>query len=636
MTATTTTAFGVVGAFLTQALAAVPNLPAPQGTVTLRSGLPNLCRTLSRGEQTRVVYVGGGAMAGLGASTGSACYRAAFGRRLKKEFPKANFRELDCAIPGTGSWLASFRATTEIVRHYIPLGLVVVEFASDDAAVPSERVLASVEGLVRQVRKAHPRAEIVFLYGLARRQPAAFREEAVPPAVECHEAVAAHYGLPSVDMGRAIAQGILSGDLRPDDVLGPDGYPTDRGHALCAECIDSMIGLCKAAPIPDGEPVTYELPTPLTPNPLTQAQLVPYERADLEHGWLGWQESPIDRFFHVVRCNRSGPTMTLRFEGDTVGVYGVVGPDSGDLEFALDGGAWRPTPVFVREAGTGYRPYARLLAEHLDPRQTHTLKLRVAAAVPSGSQGRWARIAFFLVNGKPVFEAPYAGMSAAQRIDAVYSTMGPVRFSPPTDRWQHLRRTMERLQKGGSLTIVMLGDSIVNDTGSSDYEHLLMRLYPGCKVKKVRSVRGSTGCWWYKEEGRVKEYVLDHNPDLLMIGGISQRGDIESIRAVIEQVRSAKPETEVLLMTGAFGRTDPRKDSDWTYDVPADGESYRTRLKGLALEEEVEFLDMMGPWGQYIRESEHAMGSYKRDRIHANDRGKQILGRILEAYFAPK
>ena len=56
----------------------------------------------------------------------------------------------------------------------------------------------------------------------------------------------------------------------------------------------------------------------------------------------------------------------------------------------------------------------------------------------------------------------------------------------------------------------------------------------------------------------------------------------------------------------------------------------------LARETSSEFLDMRGPWGRYIRESPQAMGSYKRDVVHANDRGKQILGRILEAYFAPR
>ena len=77
-------------------------------------------------------------------------------------------------------------------------------------------------------------------------------------------------------------------------------------------------------------------------------------------------------------------------------------------------------------------------------------------------------------------------------------------------------------------------------------------MYPKCKIEKVTSARGSTGCWWYKLDNHVEEYVLRHKPDLLMIGGISQREDVDSIREVIRQVR-AKQSPEILLMTPAFG-----------------------------------------------------------------------------------
>jgi lysophospholipase L1-like esterase len=182
----------------------------------------------------------------------------------------------------------------------------------------------------------------------------------------------------------------------------------------------------------------------------------------------------------------------------------------------------------------------------------------------------------------------------------------------------------------------MLGDSIVNDTSSSQYERLLGRACPACKVTKVTSVRGSTGCWWYKDENRVEEWVLKHKPNLLMIGGISQRDDVDAIRSVIQQVRAKAPEVEVLLMTGAFGATDPRKDKGWTEEVPAEGTGYRTRLQKLAMDEKCGFLDMTGPWGNYIRESKCGMGWFKRDPIHANERGFQILGRILAAFLGPE
>jgi hypothetical protein len=275
-----------------------------------------------------------------------------------------------------------------------------------------------------------------------------------------------------------------------------------------------------------------------------------------------------------------------------------------------------------------------LLAEGLSPVADHVLRLRVAEKIPAGSTGRTARIGYFLVNGTVADR--YQGLTPLERIDAIYQSMEPVQYTPPPGRWQFIPKTMQRLRDGGTLRIVMLGDSIVNDTASSQYDLLLERMYPKCKVVKIRSVRGSTGCWWYKEEGRVNEWVLQHEPDLLMIGGISQRDDTESIREVIHQVREARPQVEVLLMSPVFGSYDPRADKEWTYDADPQGDSYRSRLMRLAAEEQVEFVNMTGPWGEYLRRSDKARGWFMRDPVHANERGFQILGRILEKYFAPR
>ena len=51
-------------------------------------------------------------------------------------------------------------------------------------------------------------------------------------------------------------------------------------------------------------------------------------------------------------------------------------------------------------------------------------------------------------------------------------------------------------------------------------------------------------------------------------------------------------------------------------------------------EEKVEVVNMTGPWGEYIRRSDKTRGWFMRDPVHANERGFQILGRILEKYFA--
>ena len=239
------------------------------------------------------------------------------------------------------------------------------------------------------------------------------------------------------------------------------------------------------------------------------------------------------------------------------------------------------------------------------------------------------------LSGAAEAKDPDPNKAVLEKIDAIYATIPPLKYTPPAGRWTCLPQTMNRLNEGGALRIVMLGDSIVNDTSRSAWEKLLQRRYPKCKIEKVTSVRGSTGCWWYKEENRVKEWVLDHKPDLVMIGGISNRDDVESIREVIKQIR-AGAKAEILVMTGAFGSVDPRKDKDWTFEVDPKGSGYRSRLMKTADEEKVEFVDMTGPWGQYIRGCGKDLDWFKRDPIHANSRGEQILGRILETYFAPE
>jgi lysophospholipase L1-like esterase len=256
--------------------------------------------------------------------------------------------------------------------------------------------------------------------------------------------------------------------------------------------------------------------------------------------------------------------------------------------------------------------------------------LRVAEEIPEQSKGRMVRLGFLLVDGDVT--NPYARADKLEEIDALYAAMKPITFTPQEDRWRGLEKTRQRLTEGGDLKIVMLGDSIIGDTYSSHFWLTWQRMYPKCKIAVQLSVRGSTGCRWYKEENRVEPYVLQHNPDLLIIGGISQSDDTEAIREVIRQVR-AKRETDVLLLTKVFGATQDRHISQWTFDPPPD--DYRVRLKALAEEEKCGFFDMTGIWWKYILDSGKCYGWYMRDYVHANDRGFQTIGRMLEINFRP-
>lgn len=256
------------------------------------------------------------------------------------------------------------------------------------------------------------------------------------------------------------------------------------------------------------------------------------------------------------------------------------------------------------------------------PAFTCLVVLLCPAALPAGEDE----------NGVYVLTKPERTKEEAEK---AYAEVPPVRFDPPADRWAHLPRTAGVLGRGtGDLRVVMLGDSIVNDTSRSRWEDVVQAMYPKCRVTKVTCVRGGTGCWWYKEAGRVKRYVLDFRPDLVVIGGISHKDDAESVRAVVRQVRAGSP-ADVLLTTGAVGTVDPSDDKQWSFRVDPAGADFRARLRRVADDEKVGFFDLTAYWGRYVRESGKGVKWFKRDEIHANARGEQVLGHLLAGYFAP-
>jgi hypothetical protein len=199
---------------------------------------------------------------------------------------------------------------------------------------------------------------------------------------------------------------------------------------------------------------------------------------------------------------------------------------------------------------------------------------------------------------------------------------------------------MRKLRSGETLRIVMLGDSIINDTGNSAYDVLLERMYPGSRVEVVTSVRGGTGCTYYQLEDRVQSYVIDLKPDLLIIGGISHGHDPEAVRSVIRQVRT-KSNPDILVMSGAvsfppdydkiFLKLSPRERTIAIRRL----KNYRPGLERVAQQEKAAYLDFRTQWDAYVQSvRKHPMWLH-RDYVHANARGRQVLARVLEAYFRP-
>ena len=228
-----------------------------------------------------------------------------------------------------------------------------------------------------------------------------------------------------------------------------------------------------------------------------------------------------------------------------------------------------------------------------------------------------------------IFSSPCRSLA---QIAAIQAEMPKGEFTPPPPDWAHLRRTRRLLTEGGDLRLLALGDSIVNDTMRSGWVALLQQAYPKARIEATVYVRGGGGCQHYQEEERVAKYILPRQPDLVLIGGISQR-DVGSIREVIRQARAGLPELEILLFTGTFGTADPRDAATLARASHSGTGAYGQALKALAAEERCAYLDITTPWAEYIRSSQLHPHRFYRDVVHANEFGEQILAKIMMTFW---
>lgn len=236
-----------------------------------------------------------------------------------------------------------------------------------------------------------------------------------------------------------------------------------------------------------------------------------------------------------------------------------------------------------------------------------------------------------------------AGEQVLEWADRLYATLPPVDYGPPPDRWRFIPRSMQKLQNGEKLRIVILGDSIGNDTGNSPVDKLIERKYPGSTVELITSVRGGTGCPYYQERNRVDDFVVRYNPDLVMIIAISHRYDLDAIKSVVSQIRK-KCEAEIIVTTGPISQEvqmvrSLKKSRKLSQEKAKDFRmTFLESTAKFSAEEKLEFIPLRRMWNDYMAKAtrQHDVKWFMRDSTHANVRGRQVVARMLEKYFAPK
>jgi len=359
-----------------------------------RGGLPNFFAKAEAGGDVRVAYLGGSITAAPG-------WRVLSLDRLRTEFPTARFSEINAAIGGTGSDLGAFRVGQDVISH--KPDLVFVEFAVNDAGAAAEQIMATMEGIVRQILRADAATDICFVYTVSEPLLADLATGVFPRAASAMEAVADHYSIPSVHFGVEVNRRIADSTLvfkgaKPEKLdaaatpmlFSSDGvHPhVETGHRLYADVLTRASAEIRSASATTAAP--HPLPEPLTKDNWENAKLIPIEPGMLRGDWTRVTPADDDRAKAFAtrmpvlwKAEKPGAEVVVAYTGTRLSVYDLVGPGGGTVSVHVDDAAPKTVPRI-----DGYCTYWRIatLSTGSGPAVPHRVAFRLEAGAPDKPQ----------------------------------------------------------------------------------------------------------------------------------------------------------------------------------------------------------------------------------------------------------
>ena len=316
-----------------------------------RAGLPNFFEKIRQGDTVKVAYLGGSITAQNG-------WRVQSLEWFRLRFPNAAFSQIHAAIGGTGSDFGAFRLGEHVLK-YGP-DLVFVEFAVNDNRSPEEKIIRSMESIVRQIWTHDPATDICFVYTTIESFLTKEQGGKLPGSAVTMEKVAERYNIPSINFGQEIFRLVSNDQLIITDkrrevdgiqVFSPDGvhpYP-ETGHIIYTTVLQRSFE--KLADQKQRKK-KRSLPDALAPDYYSSPRLVGLSDMNLSENWkiLDFREDPFfSRFGNFVSMAGEalpGASLSFRFIGKAIGAYDFMGPGTGRIVIRIDGEVRDTIPRF--------------------------------------------------------------------------------------------------------------------------------------------------------------------------------------------------------------------------------------------------------------------------------------------------
>ncbi len=314
--------------------------------LNIRDGLPNMLAKINQGDTIRVAYLGGSITAQRG-------WRVYSMEWLQKKYPDTVFEEINAAIGGTGSNFGVFRLNRQVLQ-YKP-DLLFVEFAVNDDGGSENQVVRSMEGIVRQTWEANPNTDICFVYTIKQDFLAKEVMGILPASAQYMEKVAEKYGIPTINFGFEVADQVKENKLifAYKDGISKDGIPVfspdnvhpyeKSGHFVYKKVfIRSFEKIAKYNK--KGKIKNHRMPKPIAKDYFSNTKMLDFSEVKLSNNWKILNVSEDARFQQfsgfveeIAQADKTGESLTVDFTGRAIGIYDIIGPDSGRLLIEIDG-----------------------------------------------------------------------------------------------------------------------------------------------------------------------------------------------------------------------------------------------------------------------------------------------------------
>ncbi|MBQ4143595.1 MAG: SGNH/GDSL hydrolase family protein [Thermoguttaceae bacterium] len=333
---------------------------------------------------------GKGRVAFLGGSiTEMDGYRPMVCEYLQKKFPNTEFDFIAAGIASTCSDTGAFRLESDVLSRG-PVDLFFLEFAvndDQDGKFSVEHSIRGFEGIVRHIRTACPNVDIVVTFFVNENLMAKYRQGDAALSIQAHSLVAEKYGLTVIDLAKEIQEQIDAKQITWREFGGV--HPAARGNRICANMIESVLNEAWKTKADGLKP--HALPEQIDEYSYADARFRSFDGVALNGftrsipDWKSIRGGFRKNFGgqEFLHAQEPGASCTFDFEGRAVSLFVLAGPDSGVVEFSIDGGDFQKTQVRHSYSTGLHYPRTVVIADELAPGK-HTVTLRIPADGNSG------------------------------------------------------------------------------------------------------------------------------------------------------------------------------------------------------------------------------------------------------------